>query len=90
VTLVAALTVEEEIVVAVIQEVVMAVATKLFLLVIIATASIGIALVLALGITATVQPVFAPGGNCAACARSFAPGILGDPTESAPGHHYPR
>lgn len=38
-------------------------------------AIIGFAAVLAVGITATVQPVFAP-GSCSSCAKSFAPGQL--------------
>jgi hypothetical protein len=39
-------------------------------------AVIGIAVVLAVGITATAQPVFAPTGHCSGCVRSLGPGLV--------------
>jgi hypothetical protein len=52
-------------------------------------AIIGIAVVLAVGITVTVQPVFAPGGGCSNCAKLVAPGTESGTGGTIGGGHEP-
>jgi hypothetical protein len=52
-------------------------------------AIIGIAVVLAVGITVTVQPVFASGGQCSNCAKLSAPGTESGTGGTIGGGHEP-